>query len=29
VVHIGSAEKSLNLQCSDNAATLSIIGIAE
>lgn len=27
--HIDSAEKSLNLQCRDNAATLSIVGTSE
>lgn len=29
MVHIDSVEKSLNLQCGDNAATLSIVGISE
>jgi hypothetical protein len=29
MVHIDSAEKSLNLQCGDNAATLSIVGTSE
>jgi hypothetical protein len=29
MVHIDSAEKSLNLQCGDNSATLSIVGISE